>query len=350
MAVTLTQVADAAGCSVPTVSRAFRNPGLVADETRDRILAAARQLGYKEPRSRLSRTDGTLGLVVSGLENPFFPTLIKALLAAARQRRLRVYLANPDSHPEEEADLVNDLTRQVDALLLWAPTLPADQLRAISGQLPTVVVNNPTSGCVNLLNDVRSGMRQAVEHLSALGHQRCGFVLADGQSWTISQRAQAVREACSEAEIDLTEFGPYDSEFDSGVQAADLAIAAGVTAIIATNDITAQGVLRQLTVRGVRVPDDISLVGVDDTILAQRTLPTLTTVHVPIQEIAARAVAILAQMINDSKSTPRDVVEFQTRLVVRDSTRHPRLADSGRPPQGRPAQHPHARATIEQSA
>jgi DNA-binding LacI/PurR family transcriptional regulator len=308
---------------VPTVSRVFRNPGLVADETRERILTTAKELGYREPRSRSARTDGTLGFVVSGFENPFFPSLVKTLLAAARQRRLRVHLADPDGHPEDEADLVADLTRQVDALILWAPTLGVDQLRLISDQLPTVVINKPTAGCVNLLNDFGTGLRQAVEHLHALGHRRCGYVMGSGQSWTISQRTKAIREACSAAEIDLTEFGPYDSEFDSGVQAADLAIATRVTAVIATNDVTAQGVLRRLTVRGVRVPDDISLIGVDDTVIAQRSLPTLTSVHVPLQETAARAVAILAQMINDNGFSPPDAVEFETRLVVRDSTGHP---------------------------
>jgi len=320
--VTLTQIAHAAGCSLPTASRVFRDPHLVAEHTRRRVLTAARQLGYEPPHAGLPRTPTTLAFVGGDLGNPLFAEIIRSVLASARQRNIAVYLTEPERDPVQEGELVRTLIRHADALILWSPTMSDDRLREINAELATVVVNRPAPGCINISIDDRPGMRQATEHLRALGHTRCAFVAAGGDTWTISHRIEAVRSGCAHNDIKLIEFGPYESAFSSGVQAADPVIASGATAVIAQNDQTAQGLVRQLTVRGVRVPDDISVIGADDSVIARQTLPALTTVKIPIQKIVSPAMTIITNILAGRSYPEPPAIDVPTALVIRDSTSH----------------------------
>jgi len=323
MAVTIAEVAKVAGVSTSTVSRAFTTPDLVHDDTRQHVLAVARRLGYTPNRIARSLAMGrtrSIGLIVPDIANPFFATLAKAAQARARRREYAVFLADTDEHPAEEYELARAITKQVDGLLLVSPRMSEDHLYEIVELIPTVLVNRRVEGLPAVAVPSADGMRQAVEHLHALGHRRCAYVSGPRNSWSNQQRRAAVGDACADLGMELVEFGPYEPKFDAGVRSADLIRGAGATAVIAHNDVVALGVIFKLSERGVVVPRDISVVGVDDTIIASTANPALTTVRLPLRELGVHAVDAMLETLDAGIDRPPSVIELETALIVRGTT------------------------------
>src|SRR5690606_7093727 len=320
MAVTITDVAAEAGVSKATVSRVFGAPDRVNAATRSRVLEVAERLGYAPvPAPRSSRT-GSIGLIVPDIVNPFFPPMIKAVPRRAGSRNYGVALADRAAGPGEETEAVAMMAKQVDGLIFWSSRLPGETLASIADRVPTVFVNRAAPGAPAVVASSEDGMRQAVEHLYALGHTRCAYINAPRTVWSNQHRRAAVRAACKKLGMELVELGPFPQSIEGGVQAADLVAVHGVTAAIANNDMTAVGLQMQLSHRGLSVPNDISVVGVDDTYLAVVTRPQLTTVRIPVDEIGSLAVDLLVGMLQSADKSDIGTVEVDTQLVVRDST------------------------------
>lgn len=320
MAVTIADVAAEAGVSKATVSRTFGMPDRVNAVTRAHVLEVAERLGYvPDPAPRSTRT-GSVGLIVPDIVNPFFPPMIKAVQRRARSRNYGIYLADSDAHPGEEAEAVAEMSKQVDGLIFWSSRLPAETLIDIAGRVPTVLVNRSAGGLPTVVASSEDGMRQAVEHLYALGHTRCAYVNAPRNVWSNQHRRSAVRRTCKALGMELVELGPFAQSVEGGIQAADIVAAHGVTAAIANNDLVAVGLMQQLANRGLSVPDDISVVGVDDTFVASLCRPQLTTVRIPVDEIGALAVDLLLNVIQGGDKAGAGPVEVDTQLIVREST------------------------------
>lgn len=322
MATTIYQVAEVAGVSASTVSRVFSTPDQVSASTRKSVLTAAEELGYSPGRANRPRVPGTtgiLGLFVPNLQNPFYPPLVDATMSAGRQHNYLTMVANSDGYVSAEIELVAAMARQVDGLVLHASELPAERLQEIAASTPVVLINRHVEGIPAVISSTTNGLHQVVEHLHSLGHRTCCYTMTGAQSQTLSQRQEDLREACESAGIDLIELGPYESMFDAGVHAADVAISRGATAIIGQNDVVAAGAVRQLLGRGHRVPDDMSVVGIDDTILATSSTPALTTIRVPVVALANHAVNLLLDILR-SQNAANNVIELPTQLIVRDST------------------------------
>ncbi|MFI6872909.1 LacI family DNA-binding transcriptional regulator [Streptomyces sp. NPDC050400] len=315
-------VAADVGVSPSTVSRCFASPDQVRPETRRKVLAAAERLGYRPNRIArslaLGRT-GTLGLIVPDIANPFFAVIVKAVQARARRKDYAVFLADTDEHPDDEYELALTLARQVDGLLLVAPRMTGDRLGEVVRQVPSVAVNRSVSGVPSVVAPSEDGLRQAVAHLHALGHRHLALVLGARNSWSSERRGHAVRFAAEQLRVKVTEFGPHEPKFHTGAQVADLALAAGATAIVAHNDLMALGVLSRLADRGVRVPDDVSVVGADDTLLATTATPALTTVRIPLDALGERAVDLMLHRLDDP-GHPAQEVSLDSELIVRRST------------------------------
>ncbi|MFF1359572.1 LacI family DNA-binding transcriptional regulator [Streptomyces sp. NPDC058297] len=315
-------VAAQAGVSPSTVSRCFASPYQVRPETRARVLVAAERLGYRPSRIArslaLGRT-GTLGLIVPDIANPFFAVIAKAVQARARRKDYAVFLADTDEHPDDEYELALTLARQVDGLLLVSPRMDEDRLAEVVRQVPSVAVNRSVPGVPSVVAPSEDGLRQAVAHLHALGHRHLALILGARNSWSSERRGHAVRQAAEQLELKVTEFGPHEPKFHTGAQVADLALAAGATAVVAHNDLMALGVLARLAERGVRVPDDVSLVGADDTLLATAATPALTSVRIPLATLGERAVDLMLRRLDDPDSTPHQSV-LTSELIVRRST------------------------------
>ncbi|MFC9693407.1 LacI family DNA-binding transcriptional regulator [Kribbella sp. NPDC056951] len=320
MAVTIADVAVEAGVSKATVSRTFGMPDRVNAATRTHVLEVAERLGYiPDPIPRSTRT-GSIGLIVPDIVNPFFPPMIKAVQRRARSRNYGVSLADSDAHAGEEAEAVAEMSRQVDGLIFWSSRLPSETLVEVASRVPTVLVNRSAGGLPTVVASSEDGMRQAVEHLYALGHTRCAYVNAPRSVWSNQHRRAAVRRTCKSLGMELVEVGPFAQSVEGGVQAADIVAAHGVTAAIANNDLTAIGLMLQLVNRGLSIPDDISVVGVDDTFVATLTRPQLTTVRIPVEEIGSLAVDLLLSILQSRDKADTGPIEVDTQLIVRGST------------------------------
>ncbi|MEU6841430.1 LacI family DNA-binding transcriptional regulator [Streptomyces sp. NPDC046716] len=316
------EVAAQAGVSPSTVSRCFASPHQVRPETRARVLAVAERLGYRPSRIARSLARGrthTLGLIVPDIANPFFAVIAKAVQARARRKDYAVFLADTDEHPDDETELAHTLAQQVDGLLLVSPRMTGDRLAEIVARVPSVLVNRDAAGLPSVTAPGADGLRQAVAHLHALGHRHLALVLGARNSWSSEQRGHAVRDAAAQLHLEVTEFGPHEPKFRTGTRVADLALAAGATAVIAHNDLMALGVLARLAERGVRVPDDVSVIGTDDTLLATASSPALTTVRIPLDALGEQAVDLMLRRLESPDPTP-DRTLLDSELIVRRST------------------------------
>jgi DNA-binding LacI/PurR family transcriptional regulator len=323
MAVTIKDVARVAGVSPSTVSRALTTPALVQAETRAKVERAAAELGYQPNRAArglITGRTGNIGLLVPDLTNPFFPGVVKGVQSRARESDYSVFLADTDEDPTAEAGLVRALSKQVDGIVLCSPRMSEEDLRAVAGDTPFVMLNRRVGQIPSITIDNVDGIRQAVAHLAALGHRRIAYVAGPRMSWSNRERAKALRAVTTAADIDLVEVGNFAPQFAGGVAAADLVLAAGVTAVVAYNDLVALGLLNWFATRGVKVPEAISVMGFDDIVLSQMVSPSLTTVAQPQEPIGRAGVDLLLQLLDNPDRAAVTRRELPSHLMVRHST------------------------------
>jgi DNA-binding LacI/PurR family transcriptional regulator len=273
-------------------------------------------------RSLAMGTTGSFGLVVPDVMNPFFPPFIKAAQARARDNDRDVFLADSDEDPLVESLLLRRLSKRVDGLLLCSSRLTDDQLVEIASSMPVVLFNRTVPGISSVIFDIRHGMRQAVGHLASLGHRRIGYVGGPAHSWADKQRREGLREAAGEFDLSIMDLGPNVPTLEAGIQAADMVMAASATAVIVFDDTMAIGVVSRLTARGVRVPQEISVLGHDNIGVAAMCRPSLTTIDVKCG-VAGRAATDLLLRMPSGRSGPRstaDTLELPVQLIIRDST------------------------------
>lgn len=329
MAVTIRDVARVSGVHVSTVSRAFTAAHLVNPHTRARVLAAADALGYRPNRAARAlstRRTGNLGLIVADIANPFFPPLLKAAQAQARARDYHVFIADTDEQARVEEELVRSMAKQVDGAVLVAPRLTNSAIAALAEELPLVVVNRRLPGVPGVLMDVGSGARRAMEHLLDLGHREIALVSGPGRAWTSGEIERAAGRIADDHGVLVQRIGPNPPTEEGGRAAAEEVVASGATAVLAHNDLVAFGLARRVAELGLSVPDDLSVVGVDNSHLARYSTPALTTVNMPVAEAGRGAVDLLLQAVASGGST--GTVSLETSLVVRDSTAPPRRDDA----------------------
>lgn len=320
---TIADVAARAGVSKATVSRVFSRPDVVRPETRDRVLETARELSFvpnRVARSLAIGRTGSIGLFVPDIANPYFGPVIKAVQQEARRHDMTVFTADSDEYDEDELELAETMAQQADGLLLFSPRMPDSAILGLADRRPLVVLNREIDGVPAVVIPSDDGMKQALEHLVALGHERVAYISGPRDTYSNRARRAAVRAAVRKFGVELTELGPFEPFFTSGVRAGDLLIASGATAGIAYNDLMALGVMQRLTERGVKVGHDISVIGVDDIWLAPMAQPPLTTVHAPAPEAATTALRWLCELIEEPGVRERTNIRMACELMVRAST------------------------------
>ena len=334
MAVTIKDVARAAGVSVATVSRALASGDLVRPQTRDRVRKAAADLGY-EPnrfaRGLITGRTGNLGLIVPDLANPYFPGVVKGMQARAREMDLAVFVSDTDEDPQAEFALVRALSKQVDGIVISSPRMSEENLRDAAAITPLVLLNRRVARIPSITVDNMDGVRQAVAHLVALGHRRIGYVEGPKTSWANRERLRGLRGSTSTSGVEFVKLGSFLPQFEGGVAAADQVLASGVSAVIAYNDLVALGLLSRFTARGIDVPGRISIVGTDDIMASSMVHPALTTVSLPKEQAGRVGVDMLLQLIqapdragsgNAQRAGERGTArrELPAHLLVRGST------------------------------
>ncbi|MDQ1288312.1 MAG: LacI family transcriptional regulator [Actinomycetota bacterium] len=329
MAVTIRDVARAAGVSPSTVSRALSLPDMVDPTTRDRVLRVATHLGYQPNRAArglITGRTGNLGLLLPDLANPFFPSMVKAIQRHAHQADYQVLMMDTDEDPTVELALVRSLAKQVDGIILCAPRMRPQDLREAAAVRPTVLVNRTGRRLPAVTFDNHQGMHQVVTYLAGLGHTDIGFVGGPRSSWSNAERLRGLRDAAGEAGVRLAELGNFTPNFAGGLAATDGVIVAGVTAVLAYNDLVALGLVRSLAARGIDVPGRLSVVGIDDIAVSSMIHPGLTSLGLPTGTAGRAAVDMLLQLLSapgpGSGSGPARTphIDIPTELVVRETT------------------------------
>lgn len=320
MAPTLTQVAERAGVSLSTASRAFSAPDRIGADTLARIITAADEIGYSAARgSERRQTATTIAVVVPDIGNTVFASFVKAAQAQGWHRRQTIVLTDTDGSADHEREVVGELQGHVDALVVCAPRLPAEDIVQLAGDTPLVLVNRLSDECDCVVADSRDGLRQAVDYLFALGHTRLAYVQGSPQSWSNAQRVAAVEELCAGRGVRLDILGWQQETPAGGHAAAASVIATGASAVITHNDPMAIGLINGVRAMGFSLPNDLSVIGIDDSPLAPLFHPTLTSISVPLARAGVVSADLVAQRAAEPDAAPR-IIHLPTQLVVRESS------------------------------
>jgi LacI family transcriptional regulator, galactose operon repressor len=331
--VTIREIADRAGVSIATVSRVLNGRGDVSDETRELVSRVIQENGYTANRSARGLSGGRTGLV--GVLVPLlFPAYFAGLLAGAAEafgeQDLQIVLSPTQGEHDREVSVLERLHGLTDGALIILPEESSDELARLLDSGYLFVVLDPLMQLDDRIPSVSaahtSGAGQAVRHLLQLGHRRIGHI-AGPSGWVATEdRLRGYHAALGAAGIlpdpKLTlEALP---EIDAGREASEqlLDLPEPPTAIFCFNDNIAIGAIQAARARGLRVPEDVSVVGFDDVEHATIVTPALTTVRQPLAEMGRTAVSLLIRLLERQRFETLHV-ELATRLVVRDSTAPP---------------------------
>jgi DNA-binding LacI/PurR family transcriptional regulator len=324
---TMEDVARAAGVSRALVSLVMREAPNVSEQRRKAVLEAAAELGYRPnvlARNLASRETRTLGVVINDLHNPFFAEAIDGVRERAGKSGYQLLLATGGMSAAGEADAIETFLRfRVDGLILAGAVLPAHEIASANTLSPTVLmtrtIRNQDVDTVN--NDERVGARLAVQHLTQLGHTEIAHIDGGRGAGAAARRAgyeRTMRQLGLEQSIQVAN-GDFTEQ--SGVDGAEQLLTGDnpPTAIFAANDLAAAGVLDRAEDLGLDVPQDLSIVGYDNTSIAAMHHMSLTTINQPREEMGRIAVDLLLERLNEGRETPVRHVVTPT-LVVRGST------------------------------
>ncbi|TDD81356.1 LacI family transcriptional regulator [Saccharopolyspora karakumensis] len=324
--VTSRDVARLAGVSQMTVSRVLQDNGKVAPQTRERVLAAMREAGYRPhaaARTMRTRRTATVGVVVADITNPFYPQLLEAVSEALDAAGQRMVLWNG---PDGSGALESLDEGTVDGLIFTTVTEATPQLSdAVARAEPIVLLHRGLDelDCDQVTTDNVAGGRAVADYLVATGHTRIGFLRGPELPSTARHREQGFRERLAELGHPLSEYlsapGGFAHDVARSAMRGLLDRADPPTAVFCANDLTALGAVDGAVSLGSRVPEDVWVIGYDDIALTAWDSYDITTVRQPIAEMARAAVSRLLERIGDRDlATRRDC--FPSELLVRGST------------------------------
>jgi DNA-binding LacI/PurR family transcriptional regulator len=330
--VTMEDVAREAGVSRALVSLVMRESPKVSEKRRIRVLAAAERLRYRPnamARRLASRRTSTIGVLLNDLRNPFFPEIMDGIVEAADELDYQLLIGTGRRQAAGERRAIEALLEhRADGIVLVSPRLPGAEIQSIGRATPTVVVGRPLRAgyMESITNDDLAGAKLAVRHLAELGHKRIAHIDGGRGAGAAPRRTGYLREMAARRLVPHVVPGEFTEV--AGVRAADRLLESGElpTAVFAANDLVAAGTLDRLEDAGLRIPEDISIIGYDNTFLAALHHMSLTTIDQPRPEIGRLALSTLVERIEGARSTAVHL-RLEPSLIVRATT--------GPPPGGR---------------
>lgn len=327
MKVSIRDVAAKAGVSTATVSHVLNGTRGTTAETRQRVLEASEELGYAQNQAGRDLARGRssmLGLIISDIRNPFFPEVTSAFQEQALLNNMDALVLNTNYDAQRTLNSVKRLVGlQVPGVAVLTSQIdPAVMNMLVEHNVAAVYLDlgRVHTSVSNILLDYEHGIVEALEHLTKLGHRRIAYIGGPLHLHSAHRRKDAFLESATQ--MGLEEPMTIDADFTvkGGYFACSKLLAASTpTAILAGNDLTAIGVLHRAYDGGLRVPDDLSVVGFDDILFAEYTQPSLTTVSVPRIEIGRVAFQALWTMMADPERTGLEY-RVGTKLIARQTT------------------------------
>ncbi|RLV60914.1 LacI family DNA-binding transcriptional regulator [Parashewanella curva] len=328
--VTIKDVAKAAGVSVATVSRVVNNGPKVSDKKREEIKKIMADLGYRpnaNARALVSQKSTTIGVVVPDISDPFFAVLANGIDKVAREHNMQILLSTGGHTAESERQAINLLLeRRCDTIVMHSKKLPAEELVGFSKAVKGFVVIDRyikaiAERCIWL--DNLEGGRIAGRHLLMLNHQNCACIMSNFAIDDPVHRHNGFKEVLEASGVALApELVKYaEPNPQGGKLAAQELLASGkpFSAIFVYNDAMAIGVVTTLEDNGFRVPQDVSVIGFDNGILAQFSRPKLTTLDYPVEEMAQHAAKLSMALAAKDQTPPKQEQKYVPLLVKRES-------------------------------
>ncbi len=340
--ITIRQVAQAAGVSLATASRALNNADYPMNiQVRQRVLETAQRLGYvPNLMARALRQDSVrdIGLVIPNFSNPFYMQMMMGISDVMTKNDYSILLCDTNRSVVQERQCLRKLyERQVKGVMLSSLEQCADSLQYYTERgMKFVLLDQQLAGAQNpgIHFDSRNGTKIAVEYLIAQGHRRIAFATMPLTRWTRLEMYRGYQDAllaanlvCEEsllyqAEVS-DEYVDEDHELQVGMEIANRFIADGcpATAIQCVNDMVAIGVIRQLQKNGIQVPQNISVIGFDDIPIASVVAPALTTIRYPAFDSGRLAALMLTDMLNNTENTMTLSMNLAPQLIVRETVK-----------------------------
>jgi DNA-binding LacI/PurR family transcriptional regulator len=336
--ISIADIARAAGVSHSTVSRALHDSLLISEGTRTRIQALARTMGYTPnaiAQSLQTRQTSTIGLVVTSIADPFLSDVVKGVEEVARAHGFSVLLSTSHNDPEQEMAVIETFHhRRVDGILVASSRLTsAYRERLAQLHIPAIVINSQAESQDGHLHwvavDDYQGAKLAVAYLIQLNHRAIGYLSVGSRPRSARQRREGYQSALAEAglagqdawmvSMPCAEASP-EEDVNAGQSGLPRLLATGVTAVFCANDMIAIGALMACRERGIAVPQQLSIIGFDDIMVAGYVTPALTTIRQPKAELGRIATHTMLDLLN--KRPGRDHL-LQPTLTIRASTAPP---------------------------
>ena len=334
---TIQDVARAAGVAASTVSRYLNGKLKVSPATEAKVLEAVADLGYvpnATARNLARGRSGVIGFVVPEISNPYFGAIADYVVEEVERHGRLVLLCSHRSQSVKQSSYIELLASgAIDGMLYLGSFRSNERLAsAIAGGLAVVVVDEPIAGLPpvhTVVMDDYAGGYQATSYLLALGHRRIAFVSGPAELGSVQERFRgyldALRKAGVETEGQVRLSGQFTEQFGMSALPHLLAAPEPPTAAFVASDYIALGVLSAAEAHGIRVPDDLSIVGFDDIRFAQYVRPRLTTIRSPVDRLAQTGVELLFERLADPGAPARTVV-LPVELVIRESAAAPAMA------------------------
>jgi len=328
MVYTMKDVARKAQVSPATVSRVLNNTHYIADETRARVLAAVDEMSYYKnvhaQRLATGQSD-LLALVISEFANPFYPEVIRGFQAAAWDRGLDVLLLNTEYSRTRTDSLMRKLVeRDVSGVAILTSSIEMAAAAPLAEAGISMVFSNLYSAgklVSNITVDYSRGIAQAIEHVVSLGHRRAAVIAGPEGSRTAEHVKSALVNGLARKKMRASTVINCDYRIDAGASAVKAILTAPEmpTVIFCGSDLIAMGAMSALEEAGVRVPEEVSVVGIDNIAFAGLARPSLTTINVPREELGRTAFHALEKMVQLKRHKGAEYT-LETKLVARKST------------------------------